>query len=146
MMKHFTWKVFFVFSNAFLINWISPNCAGSSLPGPRKTEIAGRVLIMWVCLSHHTFYLTLHTFQFQSTGNIVNIFMEYFQLLRLAITSTGKRQEFLLLKFSNISGYFWRRTVLQMFCCLDSRILWTCKKDVGFFRKSAQFKLCFLSA
>ena len=105
-MKHFTWKVFFVFSNAFLINWISQNCAGSSQSRGRAESAS------WGQSDHHFVSLfmsrlkTVHTFQFQFGGNIVNISMKYFQLLRLAITSTGKRQEFVLLKFSNISGYF----------------------------------------
>ena len=68
-MKHFTWKVFFVFSNAFLINWISQNSAGS----PQETSGSGQYLMS--VLHHFTFRKTYQTYSdSQSRGNIVNIF------------------------------------------------------------------------
>ena len=69
MMKHFTWKVFFVFSNAFLINWISPNCAGSSQDQvPALDTVSGQSSDVPPLKKH-----SKHS-NSKSTGNIVNIF------------------------------------------------------------------------
>ena len=68
-MKHFTCKVFFVFPNAFLINWISQNSAGS----PQETSGSGQYVRS--ALHHFTFRKTYQTYSdSQSRGNIVNIF------------------------------------------------------------------------
>ena len=55
-MKHFTWKVFFVFSNAFLINWISPNCAGSS-----QVHRAEEDWDCWTSLSVPSYFLPTYS-------------------------------------------------------------------------------------
>ena len=55
-MKHFTWKVFFVFSNAFLINWISPNSAGSS-----QVHRAEEDWDCWTSLSVPSYFLPTYS-------------------------------------------------------------------------------------
>ena len=68
-MKHFTWKVFFVFSNAFLINWISPNCAGSSQDQVLALNTGSGQSSDVRPLEKHSKHSNS-----KSTGNIVNIF------------------------------------------------------------------------